>query len=188
MNQAGPVDPASEQGHKRGHLTPEAFVPFTRQAACTLAGLEVEHFKSLARREQLAVVGQSGFSRLDVAKLAVQAALLAQIGAAGGLDPKTSAMIAASQADELARELDRSTGPDFWIGYVGQPLARSGPTKFDGGYHVSGDLPWIAARVTGTRGKGEPGAMRLFLVNVTEVLREVRLRAMLANVQFDAEA
>lgn len=151
---------------------------FTRQEACVLTGIPVQRFKSLVRRDQIAIIIPNGpgwtyFSAMDVFKAAVQERLSCEIGYADGLSPDTAARIVSNNAEVLEDFFWQFPGgeaePDKWIGYVG----FSGDLDVNnGGKNIFGTLSEVTKSL-------EPNnqPIRLFLVNADAVLREVAARA-----------
>jgi hypothetical protein len=153
---------------------------FTRQEVCVLTGIPVERFKSLIRRDQIAIIlpdgpGWNYFSAMDVFKIAIQERLSCQIGYADGLPADTAAMISdnnkAALWDFFWQFPAGKAEPDKWIGYVG----FSGDLDVNnGGKNIFGTLSEVTKSIERTK-SDEP--MRVFLVNADSVLREVAARA-----------
>lgn len=178
---------------------------FTRRDVCTLTGFNENQFKALARREQL-VFGTTEtpssegdferhwnrFSAFDVLLVAIQNSLMLRSGYADGLKPETARDIVANNSGAIARLLEESLKSDQWIGYVGQPINRY---CYDGGFHVYGSLTDVAEKVTAhcvdatdpssrRLFERDPAALRVYLINVSEVLRTVRARATDHEIHF----
>lgn len=161
---------------------------YTRNMACTLANLGVQQFKTLERRNQLAVRDRatpleedSGrtwrrMNKTDVAVLAAQAALLADYPEnISGLAPDTTKMIVSNTAWFIA-EVVADTGPvDAWLGYV---------TKISEGGHSGGHVSGTLADVTAQIASDGPTASRVYLLNLSRVIREVAGRAAEMGVAF----
>lgn len=155
---------------------------YTRRDVCTLTGIEESRFKTLARREQLPTLrvvpndedeqasGWNRFNSFEVIQLAIAERLMCQIGYADGLRPDTAAKIASQCGEGIETALRRSAA-DIWVGYVGVPAERGG---VDGGMNVHGTFFQIAKRLAEL---GDGPAERVFLVNVSEVVRAIKQRA-----------
>lgn len=154
---------------------------FTRQEVCTLTGISLERFKSLVRREQIAIIlpdgpGWTYFSAMDVFMIAIQERLSCQIGYADGLSSDTAAKIVSYNAQGLRDEVfwqfpAGKDEPDKWIGYVG----FSGDLDVNnGGKNIFGTLSEVTESIE--RNKSDQ-PVRVFLVNADSVLREVAARA-----------
>lgn len=186
---------------------------YTRRDVCALTGLSEAQFKNLARRDQfpferpqtlnseayrddIGAPGWNRFSAVDVLLIAVQQRLMSTIGYADGLGPETARNIVGNNGGAIADMLRASVKSDEWIGYVGQPIERGGS---DGGFNVSGSVAAVFERISRRCvAEGDPtssslftadsAAERIFLVNVSEVLRALRSRALAAGLQFPKEA
>jgi hypothetical protein len=179
---------------------------YTRQHVCVLANIDVERFKTLARRNQLPTVfvppmgvnersldrmqtpGWNRFPTLDAAKITVSEAFNQQMGYADGLSSTTAAMIASNNSEGILEALQKwadSPAPsskDIWVGYAG--FYERG-----GGENVFGTLETVSKRLSeySTRAFASEWPARLFLVNVSEVIREMARRAAAAGIQFPGE-
>jgi len=155
---------------------------FTRQEVCALTGIPVERFKSLVRRDQIAIIlanesGWNYFSAMDVFRIAIQERLSCQIGYADGLSADTAAKIISNNAEGIEevfwQSLGKKAAPDKWFGYVG----FSGDLDVNnGGDGVFGTLSEVTKLIERKDRNGEQ-PMRVFLVNADSVLREVAARA-----------
>jgi hypothetical protein len=172
---------------------------FQRKEVCKLTGIEEGRFKILAHRGQLPslqaedegadaqeAAGWKRYSALDVLMIALAERLMGQIGYADGLRPDTAAKIVSNALSGLDLDpLAADTAPDDrWIGYVGEPAE---PGSIDGGWNVSGSVAQVALRIVESAADGNRPA-RVFLINVSEVLREVRHRAEAGQITFPGEA
>lgn len=169
---------------------------FTRSIAALLSGMSEDQIKNFSRSDRAPSFLRSGedlgpgrwtrYSARDIVLIALAERLRMQIGYAEGLRPDTAAKIAAHAAWSIEDAL-ASTHP-IWAGYVGEPLDhtdRGTGEDRKGGYNVAGTLPDISAKIA-SMPEGAP--VRLFLVNVTEVIREVRARAKQHAVHLDLDA
>ncbi|TGN86701.1 hypothetical protein EOW77_0019020 [Bradyrhizobium yuanmingense] len=152
---------------------------FTRQEACTLAAMEVERFKAMGRRNQLATIdmSESGWSRYSaegVFMMAIQEALMREIGYADGLSAKAASRVV-SYNREIIREIlsapSLTKSKDRWLGYAGGEPSK--PDEPPGGRNVSGAFKDVVRSLE----RDDDGYARLFLVNGDAVLREVDARA-----------
>lgn len=177
----------------------------TRQDVCALTGIPVERFKTLARRDQLPTfhttpAGVSDeildkarernwnwFAPYDVFRIAIQAQLMAEIGYADGLAASTAEKIV-SNNNECIRpvfflapkgRIEKPSHHDIWIGYLGFTDADGGNK---GGQNLGGSLSNIVSTIKSDERQGHKS--RLFLVNVSAVLREIRQRANRLGIEF----
>ena len=183
---------------------------YTRRDVCTLTGLPEAQFKNLARRDQLPFErprslnseeyldraearGWNRFSAIEVLRIAVQHRLMTIIGDVDGLGPETARDIVGDNGSAIQAVLIApAASDDQWIGRVAQPTSHG---DCDGGFPVSGSLGVVAAKI-GQRCfdskdpeskiflSTDAAAERVFLLNVSEVLRAVKLRASAAGIQF----
>lgn len=166
---------------------------FTRSMASLLSGMSEEQIKNFARSDRSPSFLRSGeelrhsrwtrYTPRDVILIALTERLRMQIGYAEGLRPDTAAKIAAHAAWSIADALASPT--PLWAGYVGEPLDyqdRGTGENRKGGLNVAGSLTEIAEKIA-SLDHGTP--VRLFLVNVTEVIKEVLARAKDHGIQLD---
>jgi hypothetical protein len=175
---------------------------YTRARVCTLAGMDPERFKSLARRDQLPTNfvpigkhkgddniqdeirtrGWNRFSNFDAACIAVTNALASQMGYADGLTHATASKVVSCNSGAITEALENSkatpNASDIWVGYVAYGNG--------GGANRAGDLASIALTLLAELNAGEQVA-RVFAVNVSDVLRTMRQRATEAGFQFPAK-
>jgi hypothetical protein len=147
-----------------------------RQTVCALSAIPVARFKTLARRHQLPKLvdaeyddegdDEGSYSDLDVLAIAVAERLMCQLGYSDGLPPGAAQQIVSNSLGLLEHPFTAGRA-DHWIGYVGQT---------SGGYNVSGTLAQILAEVRSASEECGPAA-RIFIVNVSDVLRDVKARA-----------
>lgn len=175
---------------------------YTRREACLLTNIVEHRFRTLARRDQLPVSpvapapklndsedsiegaskfrGWNRFTAEEVLLIAFAERLMCMLGYADGLPPIPAQKITWNNGSEILRVFAERPASDIWAGYVGGT---------DGGWNVAGTLSEVAAAVEDDR-KRNPGhevALRLFIVNVSEVLREVEARARLHKIDFPRE-
>jgi hypothetical protein len=177
----------------------------TRQDVCALTGIPVERFKTLARRDQLPTfyVPPAGvsdeildkvrernwnwFAPYDVFCIAIQSRLMAEIGYADGLAANTAAKIVANNGGDIGRvfhlapkgKIEKPSHHDIWIGYLGFTDV-DGSNK--GGQNLGGSLANIISTIKSADAPGSKS--RLFLVNASAVLREIRQQANLLSIEF----
>jgi hypothetical protein len=175
----------------------------TRQDVCALTGIPVERFKTLARREQLPTVcvpptgtseetldrvrerNWNWFTPIDVFRIAIQSRLMSEIGY-DGLAASTAANIVISNSSDIGNvfhlaskgKIEKSSHHDIWIGYLGI-------TDADDKNNVCRDLSGSLANIVSTIKSVDQGhKSRLFLVNASAVLREIRQRANRLGIEF----
>lgn len=165
---------------------------FQRQSVCFLTNIPVERFKTLARRDQLPTLPDQiedrdgerrQYSDLDVLAIAVAERLWCQIGYAEGLLPGPASKIVGNALGGLDNILFSNPRSDQWIGYVGQPSERGGSL---GGYNVAGSLAEIFAAIRAAN--DEAPSERVFLINVSEVFRAIRMRAEKHGIQYPSDS
>jgi hypothetical protein len=177
---------------------------FSRQATCDLTGISVEQFKTLARRDQLPITltpnpstravwesaGERGWNRFtsfEVFKIAVFERLLSEIGYADGLGTQTALKIVdnggmLADVFEMCRNCNGvPKRADIWIGYLG--IANDKSSRNVGGRNLAGVLKDILSSVQ--KEAVEPfSPARLFLVNVSAVMRAVLIRSEKLKIAF----
>jgi hypothetical protein len=169
----------------------------TRKDVCNLTEIDVEQFKTHARRDQLPTfyipyadeqnldaVGERGwnrFSDLEVVQIAVFERLMCEMGYAKGLAPDSAKVIAFNASGAIQRIFEQEFTIDQWVGYM---------ASRDGGQNVDGSLTEIFERIdTFCRqsAKAQPKPERIFLVNVSEIIRTLRTRAADLKISFGEE-
>lgn len=168
----------------------------TRHAVCVLADMQPEHFKSLARRDQLPTIhvpvvsdekieddagtrGWNRFSDVEAVQIAVSNALAVQMGYADGVSHATASKIVncngGAIVDALAKIGPLASGGDVWMSYVAYGDA--------GGANRSGDLASITLGILSEMANGGSVA-RIFAINISDVVRKMILRATAAGIAF----
>jgi hypothetical protein len=166
----------------------------TRKDVCNLIEMDVEQFKTHARRDQfptfyiayadeknLDAVGERGwnrFSDLEIVQIAVFERLMCEMGYAKGLPPDSAKLISINAGGAIQRIFEKQFSVDQWVGYV---------AGRDGGANVDGSLIEICARVEKLYAKSpnsRPKPGRIFLVNVSEIIRRLRARAARLKISF----
>lgn len=167
---------------------------YTRAELCVLSCLDIDNFKSLAHREQLPVAAprgrarrSEGYSAIDVLTVAVGQAFISRTGYERGLQPSSAMPIAAAARDWIGKAFASAAGLDIWAGMIGARVGRFENGKVKAGWHVGGTLAEVSAEVERQNARPDGGATRIFLVNVSEVIREVRMRARQEKIFFPAD-
>lgn len=167
---------------------------FTRSLAALLSGMSEEQIKNFSRSDRSPSFFHpesdgrerrwTRYSARDVVMIALTERLRMTIGYADGLRPDTAAKIAAHAVLAVDDAL-RSAEP-IWAGYVGTPLDHTDRGYREsslGGFNVAGSLVEVAEKVA-----ADASSLRLFVVNVSEVIEEVRRRAAEHDIPFVIEA
>ncbi|WP_139315213.1 hypothetical protein [Mongoliimonas terrestris] len=163
--------------------------------AAFLAGVPVDQLKSLRNRDQLPFLspGAENYDRErldgrtkrewarfiaeDCVLLAVARRLGEQVGYAEGLPPSTTAKIVDNNRTAILKAA-KNPGWDVWIGY----------SAGDFGFNLAGTISDVAEKIAERENEalaeGRPAPVRAFLVNVSQVVREVRARAAEAKIDF----
>jgi len=174
---------------------------YKRQDVCRLAGIDVERFKGLARRDQLPIVspppigktdeirdhakerGWNWFSAFDVFLIAVQEQLSREMGYLNGINSEDAAKVVWNNNGFLGdvfwnhSSAAASGRKDKWIGY----LAFDGPpNRNNGGMNVSGSIADILNQIKDL----DIPVARSFLVNADSALRAITLRAESSGIEF----
>lgn len=160
---------------------------YSRQTVCSLAGIDVDRFKVLARRGQNIAWLQEGedgeafdpyerrppISGFQALLLAIQTELTLPAGMLDGLSPPDAYQIVNNNAHAV-HEAVKSREP-YFIGYAGDP--QDGRA---GGFQLFGSFAEVAAMVA-SKG-GNPA--RVTLVNVSRVYQAVLDRAAVLGIEF----
>lgn len=168
---------------------------YNRADTCSLSGFDIDHFKTLAHRSQLPISSGTrersrraeGYSALDVLTLAVANALIAQAGYERGVQSSTAMPIAAAASEWIRTAYTRPHDPDIWAGMIGARVGRFEKGRVRAGWYVGGTLASITTEITREGQSDERGILRVFLVNVSEVIRDVKLRARRAQIFFPTD-
>lgn len=161
---------------------------FRRQHVCALTGIPVPRFKTLLMREQLPVATPGSmaeldvwgdYSAFDVLAIAIAERLMCQMGYADGLPPGSAQQIVSNSIGLLDHNFIASKPrADQWIGYAAF-------ADRDGGFNVGGSLTDILEQV---RSNPDNPPARMFLVNASEALRDVKARAKQSGIPFPSAA
>lgn len=169
---------------------------YTRMETCTLAGLDIDNFKALAHRDQLPIMQSKagsrrsdGYSAYDVLVIASGHALSIRAGYERGLQPSTAMPIAAAARDWIQQAFAYPSGqPDIWVGTIAARVSSFDAGKAKAGWYVGGTLANVATEIEKQSARIDNGVFRVFLVNVSDVVREVRGRARRAKIFFPSDA
>lgn len=174
---------------------------FTRRTVAQLTGIPETRLATLMRRDQLPIVhnpeaanfdvisidvtGRSWtrFSAQDVIAIGVAEAFSRRAGLTTGLGPDAAAALASNLRGEVTVGASAHT-EDRYAGYVSQAVE---PLAIDGGFFVFGSFTEIASKVR-IASKSPPRPSRVILVNVDEIIREIRIRATNFSIDFDPRA
>lgn len=165
---------------------------YTRIDLCALSGIDIDNFKSLWRRDQLPIAAGAnvrarrveGYSALDVITVAVGQAFISQAGYERGLQASGAMPIAAAASDWIHAAFAKPSGDDIWAGMLGARVGRFENGRVKAGWHVGGTLAEVTAEISRENSRSRSGVVRAFLINVSEVIREVQERARQARIFF----
>jgi hypothetical protein len=182
-------------------MTSLEHVMFTRKAVALLTGIPETRLATLMRRDQLPItrdpeadrmdliaIAETGrswtrFNTHDVVAIAVAEAFSRRAGLTTGLGPDAAAALASNLRGEVTVGASAHT-EDRYAGYVSQAVE---PLAIDGGFFVFGSFTEIASKVR-IASKSPPRPSRVILVNVDEIIREIRIRATNFSMDFDPGA
>lgn len=165
---------------------------FTRIDLCALAGIDTDRFKSLWHRRQLPLRQTNNararraelYSPLDVLTLAVGECLAGRVGGERGLSAAGAMIVAAMVREWTAIAYASPAAADVWAACI---ASRSGRIRQNGElktiWYSGGALAHVVASAIGDR-QNDQAAIRVFMINLSEVVRDVKARAKQAHIYF----
>lgn len=179
---------------------------YTRSQVAALAGIDTTKLATLTTRDQLPFLSAfeegdprgrvhdqhdsptrrwNRYSADEVLQVAVAERFGSQIGLTGGLPfPEASRIVSNCIGDVTLSRLADSQ-EDLWIGYAGRPIEPGGTL---GGEHYAAPLLDVAALIQARTEVFGAVAVRVFLVNASQVAREIAVRARRAGIEWPKAA
>lgn len=171
-------------------------INYTRKQVVVLTGMSEAPFKTLLRRGQLAtlsatdsawanaaenddrsVPGWNRWNAHEVAAIAIQARFMDELGCIDGLRPDDAQKLADFGRGAVYEIAHGDRRRDLWAGYVSARV---------GGNFVDGTLPEVTIKLESARADDET-PLRLILINVSEVVRQVEEIARAEGISFSLE-